>query len=754
MASSSENATIHESSTQAKPLPLGDLVTELLSRSPSKPWSNPRKRPSIPSHLLDTAQHDLALSEVGNSANFYPQKRSRAADWPLRSSDESYPQPVNRRTPKTLLSPGQKHNQSIKPRPSKFLEGSMNDRVSTKPPSIYTRDDEAMERYHSQSLRDCGDMDNDKTYYDAGIQTAKPSGMYRFGKALVSAFNPVNMWQGINGIWRDKEEQSHPDKSALQDRKINAEKAYAELKKNGFKGTKPFSFPAATIDRSNVNGRRSHEHSLASSLRDSGVDVDVSHASNTVQHGQPTPTGSEDLLMPPSLPQPPPAESLPTQADGGRKSSLNISRPSLQSLKKVKSHIQLSSTKRKGPDAASSSPKSKFGPGQDNGPGLRRQPSKKDIAKQKKLSKQVSDLERKLEAARHELQLFRGQIPNVPKIPKSSRQSFKPGALPFLPSESILDSTQVGVEQRDSERRSPSSLREQNDTSTPKKPATKASIVRTSKTKDQHVSDKQETVVTSSGKKRKSSGGQAADRSYKPERNPDDSSDTDRSASSTRILRARKSQKTGKSSTYQTVGSTSRQSPANAAKSLRTLRPTTQKSMPLLPTGATPFDPAKVDKDKLLAMRSVPVDNLPFGSHLDDIVNLQKEFPTCSQKQIDEYLSSLPGSDQAVQRASAGHQHDIPSVELPSSRSGDTHSPTRQACKASSPNKALGKDLSTIDEAITVDPSKDKSIPPMPVSPIKTTLNTKTANGVRRMNMDKPLPGIQKENYNWPEDVF
>ncbi|KAL2054399.1 hypothetical protein ABVK25_005147 [Lepraria finkii] len=127
-----------------------------------------------------------------------------------------------------------------------------------------------------------------------------------------------------------------------------------------------------------------------------------------------------------------------SEASSGRKSSMHFRRPSLQDLKKVKSQLRLSSAKNQaGPptpvpslnteDAASSTlPAS----------GLRKEPSKRDIAKQYKLSKKVSDLENKLETARRELEQFMSNAPPVPELPaRTGRKSFKPGALTSLPSE-------------------------------------------------------------------------------------------------------------------------------------------------------------------------------------------------------------------------------------------------------------------------------------------------------------------------------
>ncbi|KAL8865560.1 MAG: hypothetical protein Q9174_006825, partial [Haloplaca sp. 1 TL-2023] len=218
MAAGRENAAIQANGIPGNKLTSEDTASQPLGQSPSKTWSNPRKRPSIPSHLVDSAPNGPTLSDTTNGANAYPQKRSRAADWPLRSTEESdAPSDSLRHSRKSPGSTGKRHTRALRSRSSKFLEGSMNDRVSTKPPPIYTGDEEAMDRYHSQSNQDCIDVEEDKAYYDAGIEPAKPSGMYRFGKALSSAFNPVNVWQGINGIWKGKETKGHVEKTVLQD---------------------------------------------------------------------------------------------------------------------------------------------------------------------------------------------------------------------------------------------------------------------------------------------------------------------------------------------------------------------------------------------------------------------------------------------------------------------------------------------------------------------------------------------------------
>ncbi|KAI4194656.1 MAG: hypothetical protein LQ350_007646 [Teloschistes chrysophthalmus] len=740
---------------QGKLLPVDDIVTQSLSQHLSKSWSNPRKRPSIPSDLFDTAEHDSTVSEVTGGGPPHPQKRSRATDWPLRSTDDSTPQPLNsRRANRVPSSPARKQFPRLRPRPSKFLEGSMNDRVSKKPPSIYTGEQDAMERYHNPFSSHEPDQDDGKLDYDAGIENTKPSGMYRFGKALVNAFKPVNVWQGINGIWKDKEGQNQPDKSILQDRKIKAERAYAELKKSGFQGTQPFSTRAASIDCSDVSGRRGQDQSSYSLPRGSSIDVDESHASSNLRGGRPSYTGSEDLLIPPSFREPRPAPSPPCQVDGGRKSSLSLSRPSFPSLKKVKSHMQLPAARRKASDVPPSSPKSKLGLGDVSGQGLRRQPSKKDIAKQKKLSRQVSDLEHKLEAARRELQLSRGQMPEVPKIPRSGRQPFRPGTLPSLPSESIMNSSRATEEPSGPAEKPISPPRTRNASATPKKSALKAPKISSPQATRQLGSNQTGTAITSSAKKRKLIGDRVADESFESPRTSNDF-DSDIGAAAKGSTHARKAQKIETPTAFRDVSPNSDQSPNKTPRPSQISMPKTRSPVPPLPTL---LDPAKVDTEKILGMRSVPMDHLPFGSHLDDIVNLQKAYPNCSQKQIDQFLLGFAKVCQDSKQSATILKHTVERTgsvsPLKTSTLDNKPGPIRVARISSSPNKAHSNDLSTIEEAITVDPTKDKSIPPMPISPIKITQNLKDSNGLKAKNIDKPLPEIQKENYNWPEDVF
>ncbi|KAL8916582.1 MAG: hypothetical protein Q9208_008422 [Pyrenodesmia sp. 3 TL-2023] len=786
MASNNENNAVHASGNQHEPAyPVhssdlsvqrrsGEFDAHLLTTCLSKSFSNPKKHPSasnLPQHP-DLTTHGPSLSEVSNGAESHPQKRSRGTEWPLKPPDEANARSnTPRRTRKPPLSPGQRHNLAIKPRPSKFLEGSMNDRTSAKPPSIYIREEDAMERYHQPAstprLDSSGstDLQDDKDYCGAGIETTKPSGMYRFGKALASAFNPVNVWQGINGIWKDKEQQPVPEKSLLQARKAKAEKAYAELKQSGFKGTHPFSTRAANNGYTHLANPSSQSGTTDPSLRHSIESTNRPCTPAILKHGRPTPASSGEFLIPPTTTEPrPPPPSPASQEKHGRKISMELRRPSFQSIKRVKSSIQLPSTKRKLPEALIS-PGEDAVPEQNNARQLKRQPSKKEIAKQRKLSKQVSDLEGKLAVARRELQLCSSEMAEVPKIPASGRKPFRPGALPSVLSESNMKSTESTTQEDSDSDRQPSPARKKRiQSSTPRKPITHPLALNDTAATKQHQPTTQSPVVTGSGRKRKSSGDGTSDTSYKPAEQTSRESDSDVSLSAKKTPRARKSQKLGGLSASQSKEPVSREPRASVTKGV--LDGSSKKPVPLaspLLTPAGPFDPAKVDKNKLLAMRSVPKENLPFGAHLDDIVNLQKEFPHCSQKELDKYLASLSHDHRSKAELSGnGGQKSVeplraqPSSSFPTKATErhDVPFDTRQACKDQPPNKKLGRDLSTIDEAVTADPSKDKSVPPMPTSFLKKTQVSFDSDRPKVKHTNKPLPNIQKENYDWPEDVF
>lgn len=332
----------------------------------------------------------------------------------------------------------------------------MNDRTSQRPPSLYTREEEAMEQY----ARNQG-PDHDAAYLnlDAGIETNKPSGMFRFGKALANAFKPLTVWPGM---WKEKEKEksTSPEKNVLQERKVKAAEAYAELKKSGFKGTQTHSHHEnqgiPEVKQKDIQNQQ------GPSFRDSGIDMDTGRASyesnpndqlvgsvktesvyqlpkihsNKRSHNDHLIDLTEALLVPP-----PPkhrSTSPSPNASSARKPSLHFRKPSLQGLKKVTSQIHLSPAKKIA-EAPSIPAIEVDDPPHSTVTGyidLQRQASKKDIARHYRLSKKVSDLENKLESARRELEFSISTAPPVPGLPSQlGRKPFKPGALPSLPSE-------------------------------------------------------------------------------------------------------------------------------------------------------------------------------------------------------------------------------------------------------------------------------------------------------------------------------
>lgn len=376
---------------------------------------------SIPTTAGDISTDDRHSDEETDNPSQHASKRSRPSHKASQSAQEEQTK-ASSYARKKASSPSQKRYGKSTPRPSKFIEGSMNDRTSKKPPSPYLGEERAMEQYTtSQSLSNRESVDT-TTMYDAGIESSKPSGMYRFGKAIANAFNP-SAWRGINGIWKEKEKSTpDPSKAILQERGEKAQKAYAELKKNGFTGTQGASRLSKTDD---IPALRydSGQDSRPSSFRDSAVDLDEYRSSTENKEG------NEEQFMPaPNVPLVSRSTS-PMPNTASRRSSLTLRTPSFQTLKKATSHLQLPSIKRHSAqsDASGSSQQ------------IHKQPSKRDLAKQQKLSKRVSDLESQLEMARRKLEDALESAPPIEPAEKPTRKPFKPGALPSLPSERLLN---------------------------------------------------------------------------------------------------------------------------------------------------------------------------------------------------------------------------------------------------------------------------------------------------------------------------
>jgi hypothetical protein len=272
-------------------------------------------------------------------------------------------------------------------RTSRFVEATMNDSVSERPPSIYFREQENKQAGHPN----------------------RPSGIFRFGKAIASAFNPFGGW-GRNS-------EGSPNKSPQKDVINQAEKAYAELKKAGYKGTNKGYY-----------------------TQDQGVNTALADQTwQSIQHKMP-PGSPVKYSYRNSVERD--ENTFPARSD-----SSASKRSSLQDLRLPKSLFHRG---HESPTAPTAVYCDRFSDESEHN-GIRKQPSRRELSRQVKLLKKVSNLEDKLERARRELRDLTGneertpapapqpQMLNTEIDPASFPRKFVPGALPTLPSERLLD---------------------------------------------------------------------------------------------------------------------------------------------------------------------------------------------------------------------------------------------------------------------------------------------------------------------------
>ena len=304
----------------------------------------------------------------------------------------------------------------------------MNDRASSKPPTTYIGDEEFMERYDRENGDTRGrKMARPKTlmhHPNASTigssadrsEASRHSGIFRFGKSLAASFNPSN-WKIFS---KPPEEVEDAQQKILRERREKAEAMYQELKRTG-------QFPETTFGPTLFQPPGEKEEPLPTK-HDSGVEFGRQRSTSRMSQmsGE---TSREDkrkgriFLEPPQLPTGVESQfthsPASTNQDSVRKSKFHFKKPSLSNIRNSISDIA-----------------SDGSAGNDYHP-ARRVPSRKDLQKQQKLVKRVSDLEGKLEAARRQLaQAMEEPIPTGP--PKVVRQRFVPGAMPSLPSERLL----------------------------------------------------------------------------------------------------------------------------------------------------------------------------------------------------------------------------------------------------------------------------------------------------------------------------
>lgn len=352
----------------------------------------------------ESGQFDDAEEELGStrhptttrSPSTHSVKRQRSNDWPFDQGDETNTtttaaSSTDRRWPfhgSGSKNPGSNSGSprttsrlsGNRGRRSRFVEGYMNDSVSEKPPSIFLRDASS------------------KTAREGQQPSHKPSGIFRFGKAIASAFNPFGVLHNVSDIWKGPSETQKPADDTL----ARAEKAYAELKKAGYKGTVKGSYMQS------MQGASSHDlpDQTWKSIQEK---MDYKH---TGRHSR--------------------------QSSGEGMGSGGSIRSSIQELRKARSSLGI--------------PSMSIIPGRRTDdvdfPEMRRQKSRKELQRQAKLLKRVSDLEEKLERARRELQELMSDE-DVPSLSycaeKPYSRKFVPGTLPSLPSERILQNRAASV---------------------------------------------------------------------------------------------------------------------------------------------------------------------------------------------------------------------------------------------------------------------------------------------------------------------
>jgi hypothetical protein len=313
----------------------------------------------------------------------------------------------------------------------------MNDRVSKKPPVPYIGGEDelgdsydATDRtdYRGRKLAQPGRFTHHPNASIAGTdrsEASRHSSIFRFGKSIASTFNP-SKWK----IWSKQPQPQSPDDEetaqfrALREQKEKAERIYRELKDSGHFRDSTIGAPLFKPSEEKDNLPAKHDSTVELSVK-AGSNVRASREMSREDKRQ-----GMIFLDPPKLPNRDPSPAASNFSGSAVQSNpstpnrpFHFKKASLSNIKKVLIGENVSETGNEPHQA-------------------RRIPSRKDLQKQQKLVKRVSDLEGKLEAARRQLSEVIGEP--VPPITSSDpsqrvgRPRFVPGALSTLPSERLL----------------------------------------------------------------------------------------------------------------------------------------------------------------------------------------------------------------------------------------------------------------------------------------------------------------------------
>lgn len=312
----------------------------------------------------------------------------------------------------------------------------MNDRVSNKPPTPYLEDEDELLSQYDAGVGSRGSVLSSRA-------DSNRNSIFRFGKSIAASFNPTN-WKIWSKEKHAEENEETVQSRALKERQEKAERIYRELKESGrFRD-------AAHISQNVYQPPQPSSDKKSPKKHDSGIEFGENESNPRYS----TEMTREDkrmgrVYLDPPLFQQPTRSYSPASNVSGSVARSDTSSPSKHSFKLKKGALSNVNSHFKKPPL-SNIKKSFLGESRESlsypsstdlHHQARRIPSRKDLQKQQKLVKRVSDLEGKLEAARRQLSAAIGEpVPPLPIDPveRFTRPKFVPGALASLPSERLL----------------------------------------------------------------------------------------------------------------------------------------------------------------------------------------------------------------------------------------------------------------------------------------------------------------------------
>ncbi|KAK6420406.1 hypothetical protein LTR95_016955, partial [Oleoguttula sp. CCFEE 5521] len=359
----------------------------------------------------------------------------------------------------------------LQARESRFQEGSLTDKPSDQPPSVFTRMirtdsgniklvDDLMADYHeeaeggastsyrvSEHIEALPSMPPPRLTQDPA--PANPGIFSRLSRTFGISMHPVKMWKDV---WNEtKEELTQKNLADMERKRLMKEEAeakYAQMKSSGGFTFKPvFNFATSESTTPHDSGVSMSTEGGAQGVRDSQDTRDSPDTKRVPSYNSRLTLATDDFQ---------PREQVPSASMIKTiKSRLHFKRPSLANirgdLKRMASSNDLLAPVD--PSQVGRDPSSSVSPVKTDmdfaDSALKRPTSKLDLRRQHKLSKRVSDLEVKLRNARVELDealveaspmpTLRGRYEKFTSGTTLKRPKFVPGKLASLPSERLLD---------------------------------------------------------------------------------------------------------------------------------------------------------------------------------------------------------------------------------------------------------------------------------------------------------------------------